>query len=85
SMMQVLPDVTVMGDSTGGGGGLPFNSELPCGWTFRFSAAPMLNAAGEQIENGVAPDVFCQMDTVALRQGIDSMIEAAADYLQGLE
>ena len=85
SMMQVLPDVTVMGDSTGGGGGLPFNSELPCGWTFRFSAAPMLNAAGEQIENGIAPDVFCQMDTVALHSGIDSMIEAAADYLQGME
>lgn len=84
-MMQNLPNVTILGDSTGGGGGLPFNSELPCGWTFRFSAAPMLDVNGQHIENGLAPDVFCALDTVALRNGIDSMIETAADRLQAAQ
>mgnify|MGYP001080550231 FL=1 len=84
-MMRQLPNVTILGDSTGGGGGLPFNAELPCGWTFRFSAAPMLDADGKQIENGIAPDIFCEMDTVALRNGIDSMIETATDRLQAAQ
>ena len=82
NIVQHFPNVTVMGDSTGGGGGLPFESELPCGWIFRFSAVPMLNTNKEHIENGIAPHIRCKADTVALRRGIDTMIETAADYLQ---
>lgn len=32
---------TIVGDRTGGGAGMPFSSELPNGWSVRFSACPM--------------------------------------------
>jgi len=44
SIMKYAPNVTVMGDKTGGGSGLPFSSELPNGWSVRFSASPIFNA-----------------------------------------
>lgn len=36
NQMRYLPNVTTMGDKTGGGSGMPFTSELPNGWTVRF-------------------------------------------------
>ena len=39
--MKECPLVTIMGDRTGGGSGLPFSSELPNGWSIRFSACPV--------------------------------------------
>ena len=44
SDMKCLPLVTVMGDVTGGGSGMPMSSALPNGWSVRFSASPMLDA-----------------------------------------
>ena len=57
SDMKCLPLVTVMGDVTGGGSGMPMSSALPNGWYVRFSASPMLDADGNHIEFGVAPDI----------------------------
>ena len=37
SIMQYLPNVSIIGSTTGGGSGMPFNSELPNGWGVRFS------------------------------------------------
>jgi len=59
--MKYAPNVTVMGDKTGGGSGLPFSSELPNGWSVRFSASPMFNAEKEQIEFGVETDIYVNM------------------------
>ena len=42
--MKGLPGVTVVGDRTGGGAGMPLNAELPSGWLVRFSACPMYTA-----------------------------------------
>ena len=39
--MKCCPGVTIVGDRTGGGAGMPFTSELPAGWSIRFSACPM--------------------------------------------
>lgn len=39
--MKCCPNVVQVGDQTGGGAGLPFSSELPNGWSVRFSACPM--------------------------------------------
>ena len=62
SIMKSLGQVTVVGDSTGGGCGLPFTSELPNGWRVRFSSCPILDAQGHLTEFGVAPDVRIDMD-----------------------
>ena len=79
--MSVLPHVTLMGDRSGGGSGLPFTSELPNGWSVRFSASPHLNAQKEHIENGIDPDIKVDLDLEKVGQGIDSMIETARQYL----
>ena len=81
--MKEMPLVTVMGDQTGGGSGLPFSSELPIGWSVRFSASPSFDAKKQQIEFGIAPDIPCSLDTGQAAQGIDSMIEAAREFIGG--
>ena len=79
--MKEMPLVTVMGDCTGGGSGLPFSSELPIGWSVRFSASPHFDARKQQIEFGIAPDIPCSLDPDLAAQGTDSMIERARSLL----
>ena len=79
--MKEMPLVTIMGDSTGGGSGLPFTSELPIGWSVRFSASPSYDAQKHQIEFGIVPDIPCSLDAGKAAQGVDTMIEAAREFL----
>ena len=79
--MKEMPLVTIMGDQTGGGSGMPFSSELPIGWSVRFSASPSFDVQKQQIEFGIAPDIPCSLDTEKAAQGIDSMIESARALL----
>ena len=81
--MKEMPMVTVMGDQTGGGSGLPFTSELPIGRSIRFSASPSYDVQKQQIEFGIAPDISCSLDAGKAAQGIDSMIEEARVFLSG--
>ena len=62
SIMRGLDQVTIVGDTTGGGCGLPFTSELPNGWRVRFSSCPIMDAEGRLTEFGVPPDVRIDMD-----------------------
>lgn len=79
--MKECPLVSIMGDQTGGGSGLPFSSELPNGWTVRFSACPMYDARMQQTEFGIAPDIEAAMDIEAAKRGTDTMIESARSWL----
>ncbi|MDR0756233.1 MAG: S41 family peptidase, partial [Tannerella sp.] len=81
--MRYLSQVTVMGDRTGGGSGLPFNSELPNGWRIRFSASPMLNADRQCTEDGIDPDVKVTMLPADIEKGKDTLIETAILFLLG--
>ncbi|HET8859824.1 S41 family peptidase [Marivirga sp.] len=82
SMMSFLPNVTLMGDQTGGGGGLPINNELPNGWRFRFSSTKTLDANGNNIEFGVVPDIIVNLDSTDLANGKDTMIEEAIKFIK---
>jgi C-terminal processing protease CtpA/Prc len=82
SMMSFLPNVTLMGDQTGGGGGLPINNELPNGWRYRFSSTRTLDANGNNIEFGVKPDIYIELDPSEVAQGKDNMIEEAIQYIK---
>ena len=79
--MKEFPLVTVMGDQTGGGSGLPFSSELPIGWSVRFSASPSFDARMQHIEFGIKPDVSVSLDAAQAAEGKDTMIEAARQFL----
>lgn len=80
--MRYLPQVTILGDKTGGGSGMPFSSELPNGWSVRFSASPYFDAEMNQIEFGIDPDIKVDMLSSDEDKGIDTMIEAARTLLK---
>lgn len=76
-----LDNITIMGDTTGGGLGLPNGGQLPNGWTYRCSITQMLSASGENFENGMPPDKRVIVDPNNLQQGIDDVIEAAINEI----
>lgn len=82
SVMKYAPNASVIGDKTGGGSGLPFSSELPNGWSVRFSASPILNAEKEHIEFGVEPDVYVSMQNDDKNKNKDTIIETARDIIR---
>lgn len=60
---KALPNVTLVGQPTGGGGGLPNGGQLPNGWTYRFSITQNLDLAGDNYaEAGVPPDIEASFD-----------------------
>ena len=80
--MSRLPLVTIMGQPTGGGGGLPMSSELPNGWSVRYSASRTYDAEGGDIEQGIKPDLTLSFEREAAIRGYDTMIEGAVSYLK---
>lgn len=62
SVMKSIPGVKIVGATTGGGSGMPFNSELPNGWGVRFSACSILDPDGNPTEQGVEPSPGCAVD-----------------------
>ena len=78
-----LPRVTILGDRTGGGAGLPFSSELPNGWLLRLSACPMYDRNMQLTEHGIFPDEHVDITSEDNRQGRDTMIERARELLMG--
>ena len=62
SIMKSLPNVRIVGSTTGGGSGMPFNSELPNGWSVRFSACSILDPERKVTEFGIEPSEGCAID-----------------------
>lgn len=79
--MKQIPQITIVGDQTGGGSGLPFSSELPNGWSVRFSSSPHLDPQKNHIEFGIQPDIAIDMDSTDMAQGKDSLIEKAREII----
>lgn len=75
--MHCFDHVKIVGDTTGGGAGMPFNGELPSGWSIRFSACPMFDAQGNSTEFGIAPDHVVALRAVDEARGQDTLIEYA--------
>lgn len=83
-MMKEMPKVRLFGDRTGGGGGMPISSELPNGWSVRFSSAPSFDARGEHVESGIEPDQYVSLTDSDKSKGVDTLIEAARDWINGM-
>ncbi len=82
SGMQVFPHVTLMGDHSGGGGGVPYHFELPNGWIFRLSATRTIDSKGQNIEPGITPEIEAFLDEKAARKGVDTVIEKAIVFIK---
>jgi hypothetical protein len=80
-IMKNFPNVRVVGDSTGGGGGLPINRELPNGWRYRFSSTVTTTVGGENIEDGVAPDERVDISEEDRLRGRDTILERAFEII----
>ena len=80
--MKQMPKAVIIGDKTGGGSGLPFSSELPNGWSVRFSASPMFDPYMNHIELGIEPDIKIHMTSDDMMNSKDTIIEIAREYLK---
>jgi len=80
--MKMAPNATIVGDKTGGGGGLPFSSELSNGWMIRFSASPMFDSNMQSTEWGIEPDVKDSLTKSDEAKGYDTIIERAINILK---
>lgn len=83
AVMKSLPNVSIIGSKTGGGGGLPFNSEMPIGWSIRFSACPMTAPDGSITEFGIEPTDGCSVHAPdeELIRGKDAILDFAINKI----
>ena len=75
------PNIRLFGDYSGGGLGLPNGGGLPNGWTYRFSITRTIALDGGNYENGVPPEERVILDPDCTAQGVDNVIERAADWI----
>lgn len=80
--MKVMPGITIVGDTTGGGSGMPLSSEIPAGWSVRYSAVVMLDKDRHHTEFGVAPDIRVDMNASDVLDRRDNIIETARAMLR---
>lgn len=87
AVMKTLPNVRIVGARTGGGGGLPFSSELPNGWSVRFSACPINDKDDHTTEFGIDPSPGCEIhcSDMDLAAGHDAILDFAITLLQTKE
>ncbi|MBK8722462.1 MAG: S41 family peptidase [Saprospiraceae bacterium] len=81
AFMSTLPNVTIVGDKTGGGSGIPISSELPNGWSVRYSASKTINTEGLDFELGVNPDYFIQTGPNEELEKKDALIEKGKELI----
>lgn len=79
--MRYAPNATLVGSTTGGGGGMPLSYELPNGWLVRLSSVPMYDRDKRSIEAGVAPDLPIDLTDELAAQGKDDIVEKAVEFL----
>jgi len=80
--MTKAPKAIIVGDKTGGGGGLPLSSELPNGWLVRFSSSPMFNTTMVNTEFGIDPTISVALTASDQANGYDTIIERAITALK---
>jgi Peptidase family S41/Tricorn protease C1 domain len=82
AFMTTLPSVQLIGDTTGGGCGVPVSNQLPNGWLYRYSASIISRPDGTSTEAGIAPNIFITTGSAEEALGQDALIERALLELQ---
>ena len=81
-MVKEIPNITVIGGKTGGGGGIPATTELSNGWILRVSSSSTIDIYGNNIEGGVDPDQRVDISAQDKNQGRDTILEAALNLIR---
>ena len=82
---KAYDNMITLGDTTGGGLGLPSGGELPNGWLYRFPVTRTIAPDGRNYENGVPPDSVVMLEAAATAAGRDNVIETAAEIILKVE
>ncbi|MDA3867829.1 MAG: S41 family peptidase [Salinivirgaceae bacterium] len=85
---KAYPNITHIGDTTGGGAGAPHGGQMPNGWYYRFSVTQSAypeNGTLHDFELGVPPDIHVDMAIEDELEGHDSMLDLAIVLLLGTE
>ena len=78
SAMRQLPNVTLVGDQTGGGSGNPGTFPLAGGWSYTVSRWIQYTADQQVIEDvGIAPQIFVPASAADFAQGKDPVLDWA--------
>lgn len=80
--MSLLPNVTIVGDQTGGGGGFPNDYVLMNGWKLRYTATKTLDNNKQAVENGILPAINIGITLLDESAGKDPILEKAYTLLQ---
>lgn len=80
--MNELENVTLIGDRSGGGAGTPKYTELANGWILRLSSTQFVTPRGDQIEQGIFPDIKVNITEKDKRENKDGILEYALNYLR---
>jgi hypothetical protein len=82
-MFRSLPNVTSIGDTTGGGSANPIALTLPNGWSYRVSRWIQYTADKKVFEGkGLAPDIPVQISAADAAAGKDLILEKAVQFLK---
>lgn len=80
--VRILPNVTVIGDTTGGGSAMPIIRELPNGWQLRISNTQTLLPSGRDFQfTGLYPDIPIWISKDDASKNIDTILEKAIAVL----
>jgi len=80
SIMRYAHRSAIVGDVSGGGGGMPLSYELPNGWLVRFSSIRMVDRDQQSIENGIRPQLKVDDDEQTADK--DEIIEAGIEWIK---
>lgn len=80
SILKHAPNVIQVGQTSGGGGGLPMSHYLPNGWLVVFASNILLDVNMKHIEPGIAPDYEAEIGDYE-ETGKDGIVEKAIEEL----
>lgn len=79
---SAFPEVTVIGDTTGGGSGRPLLRELPNGWILQISNSQLKLPSGRDFQGtGLYPDIPVWISDAEVAGNIDAILETAIEKM----
>ncbi|MCF8219067.1 MAG: S41 family peptidase [Bacteroidales bacterium] len=78
--VRAISNITLIGDTTGGGLGVPNGGQLPNGWRYRFSITQTFDKEGKNYEAGVPPEAHALFNWNDL--STDEVLETAIDTIK---